>query len=156
MMVWNWYRIRIMTDNIVEIVSDEFIKHKIIGACLCASIILVEKLKLANINSEVVEGYISSNNRYYGRHYWVRINNEKDADIGTYILGKTTSKKIDDILLSRNEPKHLERADMDTLDGKETLILLEQGYNIYKKYGIKQFFKQSPKKIKQIKEFLLK
>ena len=55
------------------------------GYCLYASIKLSNELSKNNIDNEIIEGYLSKDEIFCTRHYWVRVKNLFNIDIGSEI-----------------------------------------------------------------------
>jgi hypothetical protein len=112
------------------------VKENLIGTCLLGSILLHEALKKRGISSKLQEGYFINNDMYYGYHIWLIINNKN------YDVGLTVTNIIHGDIFKANgviskicidEPKNLERIDLDTKEERLQYQEMKRSYTNYLK-----------------------
>lgn len=125
-------QIKLLFDKIVKLLT----KEKIIGTCLLGSILLHEALQKRNIPSKLQEGFFVMNEMYYGYHIWLIVDN-KNYDIGKAVneVLHGDINKINSILIKNviNEPKNLERIDLDNEEEIREYLNMKKVYNNYSK-----------------------
>lgn len=120
-----------------------FSKHSVIGNCLIASVLLSELLNKHNLNNKIISGYWY-NEKYYGKHFWIEIEETNEIiDISQELLS-LVDKRFLKISRIANEPLNLCRIDNETIEEKNTLKELEEGFDIYNRKGLKNFTKSAP------------
>jgi len=135
-------------DGLFNKIVCLFVKKQLSGVCLVGSILLHEALKKRGISSKLQEGFFISNDMYYGYHVWLIVNN-KNYDIGLAVLeilqgnilktnGVVTRTIID-------EPKELERIDLDNKQEISEYLNMKRMYSIYLK-NPKKYWKFMDKK----------
>lgn len=127
------------TNDLFNKIVCLLVKENLIGTCLLGSILLHEALKKRGISSKLQEGFFICNDMYYGYHVWLIVNN-KNYDIGFTVntvdsILNNNILNINDIVykLSINEPKRLERIDLDNEQEISEYLSMKKIYEDYPK-----------------------
>ena len=118
-------------DKIFNQVVLLLIKENLIGTCLLGSILLLEALKKRGIDSKLQEGFLIINNMYYSYHVWLIVNN-KNYDVSIKVsksLHESMSKMT--YKLSIDEPKDIERIDLNNHLEIYEYLRMKKAYSDY-------------------------
>jgi len=127
-------------DNIVDELFNKIIslliKDNITGSCLLGSILLHEALNKRGISSKLQEGFYITNNMFYGYHIWLIVNN-KNYDIGLTVNNIVYKNMFKENGITNtitiDEPKNLERIDLDNKQEKSEYLEMKRMYTNYSK-----------------------
>ena len=120
-------------ESIVEDIVEQFVKRKIVGACLLSSAILAELT-----GGKVIQGYVISDElRTFFRHYWTVVNSNV-YDI-TYLIRQQLSPSNFTLRLSEVKPPNAYT--YYSMHNLSELNELEAGYSDYLK---NKYLKKSP------------
>lgn len=138
--------------DVVNILFNKIIallvKERLTGTCLLGSILFHEALKKRGISNKLQEGFFIVNDMYYAYHVWLIIDN-KNYDVGLSVsiaLNGGISKDNKDIFkLSTDEPKGIQRIDLDNQQENLEYFGMKQVYDNYLK-NPKSYWKTMDKK----------
>jgi hypothetical protein len=103
---------------------------------LLGSILLHEALKKRGISSKLQEGFFITNGMYYGYHIWLVVNT-KNYDVGLTVNNIIYNDifKENGIIntISVDEPKNLERIDLDNKEERAEYLEMKRMYTNYSK-----------------------
>ena len=128
-----------MAQDKYDEITSLFIKASIGGSCLISSILLYERLYKEGYIPQLVQGYFITESGCYGRHYWVKCDNQ-DLDVAQQVSKVLLNKT--GLRLTQEEPTHLVRIDSGTPEDRLALEDLDNTYLYYCRKGLRALFRR--------------